>query len=107
MSQDHEREIAECLKDAGIRIQIVLALLACGAGVILHLSAMEWAAVVICIALVISTEILNTCVEKLCDLYKNSFDERIRVIKDMAAAAVLVSAAGALVTALIILMRHM
>lgn len=95
------------LKDAGIRLQFILAAMAMIAGFILHLSSGEWIAVVICMALVISTEILNTCIEKVCDLYSTEENEQIRVIKDLAAFAVLAASAGALITALIILVRHL
>lgn len=94
-------------KDAGIRTQIILACLAFAAGFVLRLSAMEWVAVIICMGLVISSEILNTCIEKVCDLYTTENDERIRVIKDLAAGAVLVSALSALTCALIILVSHL
>ena len=95
------------LKDAGIRLQFILASLAVIAGFIMHLSSGEWIAVVICIALVISSEILNTCIEKVCDLYSTEEHEQIRVIKDLAAGAVFAASAGALITALIILVRHL
>lgn len=95
------------LKDQSIRLQFILASLACIAGFVLKLTLAEWVAVVICIALVISTEIMNTCVEKVCDLYSEETDERIRVIKDLAAGAVLCAAFGALITALLILISHL
>lgn len=95
------------LRDQGIRIQLILAVLALCAAFVLRLSSGEWIAVVICIALVISTEILNTCIEKVCDLYSTETDERIGEIKDLAAGAVLAASLGALITALIILIRHL
>ncbi len=94
-------------KDPAIRIQMILALLAMIAGFVLKLSIAEWIAVIICIGLVISTEILNTCVEKVCDLYSKEEDERIKVIKDLAAGAVLVSAICALITAMLILISRL
>jgi diacylglycerol kinase len=35
----------------------------------------------------VSMEIMNTCVELLCDFHKTGYDERIKVIKDVAAVA--------------------
>lgn len=96
----------EALHDAGCRIQMILAVLAVCAGFVLKLSAIEWVAVCVCIGLVITAEILNTCIEKVCDLYSKKNDDRIRVIKDLAAGAVLVSSLTALVCALIILVQH-
>jgi diacylglycerol kinase len=48
------------------------------------------------------TELVNTAIEKLCDLVSPGFNPKVKFIKDVAAAAVLVSAIVAVVTALII-----
>ena len=93
--------------DAGILIQYVLGVCAMIAGFILKLSTIEWILFIICIGMVISTEVLNTCIERLCDLYTEEEDERIRKIKDMAAGAVLISSAAAGFSALIILLNHL
>lgn len=77
------------------------------AGFILKLDGMEWIAVILCIALVITAEMLNTCIEQVCDLISKEKREEIRKIKDIAAGAVLMSSIGALVVASIILIKHM
>lgn len=92
--------------DKSVRIQWILGLLAVGAGLIMKLESMEWAAVIICMGFVIVTEMINTCIERTCDMHTRQYDEQVRYIKDLAAGAVLVSAITALVTALIILYRH-
>jgi undecaprenol kinase/diacylglycerol kinase (ATP) len=89
-----------------VLIQYFLALLAVIAGLIMHLSALEWTIVILCIGCVITAELLNTCIEKLCNLYTTDYDEKIREIKDIAAGAVLAASLAALVIALIILFRH-
>ena len=94
-------------KDPAIRLQMILAMLAMIAGFVLKLNIAEWIAVILCMGLVLSTEILNTCVEKVCDLYSKEEDERIKVIKDLAAGAVLVSAICALITAVLILISRL
>ncbi|MCH4208053.1 MAG: diacylglycerol kinase family protein [Solobacterium sp.] len=94
-------------EDPSIRIQLILAALAVIVGFVLQLSSMEWIAVLICIGLVLCTEILNTAVEKLCNLYTEKTDERIRVIKDLAAGAVLSASVIALICAMVILVRHL
>ena len=94
-------------KDPAIRLQMILAMLAMIAGFVLKLNIAEWIAVILCMGLVLSTEILNTCVEKVCDLYSKEEDERIKVIKDLAAGAVLVSAICALITAALILISRL
>jgi diacylglycerol kinase len=43
---------------------------------------------------VMSAEMFNTAIERLCDLIQPEKDERVRVIKDVTAAAVLTLAVG-------------
>lgn len=89
-----------------IRIQMILAVLAVIAGLILKLNAQEWQTVLLCIAMVIAAEILNTCIEKLCDLYSEAMNPKIKVIKDLAAGSVLAVSAVALIIAALILYAH-
>lgn len=98
--------LADAVKDEGCRTQIILALMALCAGFVLKLSAAEWVAVIVCIGMVITAEILNTAIEKVCDLISKENDERIRLIKDLSAGAVLVSALTALICSLVILFQH-
>ena len=93
------------VSDRGIRIQYVLAFLAVIAGFILRLDLLEWAVVAVCIGSVIASEMLNTCVERICDLFTDDYDERIRYIKDVAAGAVLAASLAALAAAVLILFR--
>jgi diacylglycerol kinase len=70
---------------------IVVALMA----LLLHVSSMEWVALVIVFAMVWMAEIFNTVFEKLADLYTTDHHPQIKVIKDMAAGAVLIAAMAA------------
>jgi diacylglycerol kinase len=68
----------------------------------IRISPMEWIACVLCISFVFFAEVLNTCIEKIMDIDHPERSDKVAVIKDMAALAVLFSATGALVTAAII-----
>lgn len=57
---------------------------------------------ILAIALVWITEMLNTCVEKIMDRISGDYDERIKLIKNISAGAVLVAAIAALVIGLVI-----
>ena len=57
-----------------------------------ELSHGEWAALLLTFAAVISAELFNTSVERLCDKVSPEKDEHIKHSKDCAAGAVLVSA---------------
>jgi diacylglycerol kinase (ATP) len=45
---------------------------------------------VVCFGVLI-TEIINTAIEKICDVVQPNYDERIKIIKDISAAAVVLS----------------
>ena len=62
------------------------------AGMLFKISLMEWVAVVFAIGLVFSFEIINTSVENIADFICSERNDHIKRIKDLAAAAVLVSA---------------
>jgi len=63
----------------------------------------EFAVLIILAALVISVEMINTAIEAIVDLHYREFHERAKVIKDVAAGAVLVTAIGAGVIGYVIL----
>ncbi len=70
--------------------------------IVLKLNATEWISITIVTGLVWMAELFNTAIEKLCDLVSPGFNPKVKFIKDVAAAAVLVSAIIAAVTGLII-----
>ena len=89
-----------------VLIQIVLGLMAIIGGLIIRLDYYEWLAFVICIVLVISSEVFNTVIEKVSDYLNIEYDERIKEIKDMSSAAVLINAIGALIVCIFVVIRR-
>jgi diacylglycerol kinase len=81
------------------RIHLLAAVATLVAAVWMGLDRAEIALVVIMIVLVLAAEVVNTVVERLLDLVHPQPSERVRMIKDMSAAAVLVTALGALAVA--------
>jgi len=90
-----------------VRIQLFLAMMATAGGFILRLDAYEWLCFCICIGVVIAAEIFNTAIERICDYQSREMDEKIRNIKDLSSAAVLVAAIMALIVAMICLFRRL
>jgi diacylglycerol kinase len=80
------------LHEKNFRIQYVIAILIVIAGIFFKLNATEWILILICFATVLSFEIINSAMEKLCDLVCPDFNLTIKKVKDMAASAVLLSA---------------
>lgn len=72
------------------------------AGYFFGLTGTEWCLQLLAAALVFGMEIFNTAIEKLCDFVHPDREDRIGVIKDISAAAVLWSAITAVVIAAII-----
>lgn len=70
--------------------------------IIMHLNKIEIILLVLVIGLVWVTELLNTAIEKIMDFVSVERREEIRHIKDISAAAVLVSAIVAFITGCII-----
>lgn len=71
-------------------IEFVMALGFIGLGIWFHLSETEWCFIFLCIGAVLGAEGLNTAVEKLCDHVTTERHESIRIVKDVAAGAVLI-----------------
>tara|TARA_R100000750_G_scaffold62784_1_gene58045 strand:- start:58799 stop:59047 length:249 start_codon:yes stop_codon:yes gene_type:complete len=72
------------------------------AGLYFKLSTTEWLAIIIVIGLVLLTELLNTAIENIADFISPERHEKIKMTKDIAAAAVLISAIVALVVGMLI-----
>lgn len=88
-------------------IQLCCAVLAVVLGFICQLSGAEWAAIIICIALVLGGECLNTAVEAAVDLMTDSYHPLAKRAKDCAAGGVLVFSLGSLVVGCVIFIPHL
>jgi diacylglycerol kinase len=71
-------------------------------GVALELSIVEWAIILTQISLVWTAEVFNTALEKLVDLVSPEFNPKAGAIKDIAAAAVLITSVMAAVVGLLV-----
>lgn len=87
------------LTERNMRIHTFLALLALAAGHLGALSRGEWLLLSLVIALVFAAELLNTSIEAAVDLATDGFSPLARTAKNAAAAAVLITAAGAVAAA--------
>ena len=74
------------------RIHVLLALAAVAAGIAFGLSAVEWAILILTIALVMMTEALNTGIELAVSLASPDRRPQAKAAKDIAAGAVLLAA---------------
>ena len=88
--------------EASIQIQCSIAILITIAGFYYDISAMEWIFQIMAIGLVISTEGLNTAIEKLSDFIHPEYHRKIGFIKDVSAGSVFFAALFAITVGLII-----
>ncbi len=78
---DHERNI---------KIEIFMGICASILGFILNISSIEWAIIVLVIAMVLSLELINTAIERAVDLTTKEYQELAKAAKDVSAGAVLI-----------------
>jgi len=95
------------LKHKAVLIQFILGLMAIIGGIIIHLDYYEWLAFVICITLVLASEIFNTSIERIGDYLNIEKDEKIKTIKDLSSGATLISAIGSLIVCILVLIKRL
>jgi len=89
------------------RLHLLAAVLVCIAGGYFGLSRGEWLWITAAIVLVWSAEALNTALEYLADALHPKPHPGIGRAKDVAAAAVLIAAAGAAVIGMLVFVPHL
>ena len=85
------------------RIHLMATLLVVIMGTWLRLPATSWAILALTIGMVLVTEMMNTAAEALVDLASPDYHPLAKLVKDVAAGAVLVIALSAVIVGLIIL----
>ncbi len=88
--------------ELNFQIQFVIALIVTGLGFYFDITSSEWIFQIIAIAMVLACEAMNTAFEKLADFVMPDHHDKIGIAKDIAAAAVFLSAIFAAVIGLII-----
>jgi diacylglycerol kinase len=89
------------------RIHLAVACIVVPAGLVARLTAIEWCIVVLSIFLVLAMEVMNTAIEKLVDFVSPGFHRRAGAVKDISAAAVLLTAIGAVIAGMIIFLPRL
>lgn len=88
--------------EANFRIQLAIVLTSVVAGVVYHLHLFEWLSLVVVSGMLLSAELINTALEEFIDHLIHEHHEGVRVIKDLSAGYVLVTAFCALAVYLIV-----
>ncbi len=89
-------------KEQNFRIHIIVTIFVIIAGILFSLDKTEWMIIIIAISIVTALELVNSAIEYLCDFVSPNYHDKIKRIKDASAGAVLISAIGVFVLALVI-----
>jgi diacylglycerol kinase (ATP) len=87
---------------ANARVHALAIVVVTALGFYFNINKSEWCGVVLAFALVLSAEALNTAIEFVVDLVSPQYHPLAGKAKDVAAAAVLITAMGAVIVGLII-----
>jgi diacylglycerol kinase len=88
--------------EQNFKIHSIAAILVIIAGFFFSIDKTEWMIIIIAITSVITLELLNSAIEYLCNFVSPDYNNKIKIIKDASAGAVLISAIGAFILGLVI-----
>ena len=84
-----------------IKIQLLFAIVAIIAGFVFKITNIEFLILILTIFFVLVSEFINTAIEDLCDLYTTEYNEKIKIIKDIGAGAVTLTAISSVIVGMI------
>ena len=90
-----------------LKFQLGVAVTVVGAGFYLSITAIEWSIILLCIAMVIGLELINTALENLVDLVTLERKPLAGKIKDIAAGAVLIVSILSVIIGVIIFRKYL
>jgi diacylglycerol kinase len=89
-------------EEQNLQIQAGVAFLVVALSLYFQISRLEWALLIFTITVVILMEIANSAVERVTDVLKPRMDNYVKEIKDIMAAAVMLSSIAAVIVGLIV-----
>ena len=92
--------------DQNVVIHLIVSCIVIIAGILLGLSSFEMAILGLTMIIVITTEMVNTAIEKVIDLIIQEHHINAKIAKDVASGMVLISAVGAFVVGILIFFPH-
>lgn len=92
--------------ERNFKIQLLALTSVVVAGFCFQITSTEWLVVLVISALVLTLEMVNSAIEKLCDLYSIEPNSKIKIIKDIAAGAVLIASIFAVIIAVVIFKKY-
>ncbi len=78
--------------ERNFRFHLAAAFLVVATGVFFRIETSQWAIIMLASGMVLTAELINTAIEKTMDYLKPDIHPRVKIIKDIAAGAVLIAA---------------
>ena len=88
--------------EPNFRIQTLIVAFSIVLGKLYEITIMEWSILIISLGLLLIVELLNTVIEEIMDQLMKEYDEGTKIIKDVSAAAVLITSFVVLANLIII-----
>ena len=93
-------------EEQNFRIQSFAGIIVILFGIYFNINSIEWSLLVIVIILVLLMEIANSGVERITDVLQPRINSYVKEIKDIMAAAVMLSSVGAIIVGIIIFLPY-
>lgn len=98
----HKGFVKTWKEEQNLQIQTIVAILVLVLAFYFGLSRMEWAVIILLIGLVMLMELANSTVERIADVLKPRINSYVKEIKDISAAAVMISSLVAVIVGIMI-----
>ncbi len=98
--------IAGFKKETHLKLHAISSIFVVAAGIYFGITSMEWVVILTCCCMVIAAELMNSAIEKVCDLITPNYHPKIKYIKDMSAGAVLVLCIASVIVAGIVFVKY-
>jgi len=93
-------------EEQNLQVESISAIIVIALGFIFQIKPLEWCAILICIALVILMETVNSAVERMADVLKPRIHSYVKEMKDIMAAAVMLASLLSVAVGLIIFIPY-
>jgi undecaprenol kinase len=94
-------------RELSFKQELLIVLLAVIVGWYFNFTIVEWAILILTIAVVLSAEVFNTVLERLLDLIEPRLSIHVALLKDLLAAAVLLLCLAAVMIGLLLIWSHL
>ncbi len=89
-------------EEFNFKIHLLIAFFVLFFGILFGLNKFEWVVIIFAIFLVLIIEVINTSIENLADLLVSETNTNVKIIKDIAAGAVLLTSLAATIVGLLV-----